>query len=91
MQTLERTSVMDLQKDELIDYAMPLMNIESMAREIHNLCLEHKYGEAQEVARFLNAETRVLIHTLHIMEEKEQHAYPKIVQAGQPPVSGAGS
>lgn len=82
---------MDLQKDDLIDYAMPLMNIESMAREIHDLCLEHKYGEAQEVARFLNAETRVLIHTLHIMEERWQHAYPKIVQTGEHPVQGAGS
>jgi hypothetical protein len=79
---------MDLQKDDIIDYAMPLLNIESMAREIHDLCLEHKYGEAQEVARRLNAETRVLVHTLHIMEEKEQHAYPKIVQAQQHPVSG---
>lgn len=82
---------MDLQKDDLIDYAMPLMNIESMAREIHDLCLEHKYGEAQDVARRLNAETRVLVHTLHIMEEKEQHAYPKIIQPGAYPVQGAGN
>lgn len=87
----EHTSDMDLQKDDLIDYAMPLMNIESRVREIHDLCLEHKYGEAQEVARLLNAETRVLVHTLHIMEERWQHAYPKVVQAEQRPVSGAGN
>lgn len=91
MQTLERMRDMDLQKDDIIDYAMPLLNIESMAREIHDLCLEHKYGEAQDVARRLNAETRVLVHTLHIMEEKEQHAYPKIIQPGAHPVQGAGS
>lgn len=90
MQTLERTSGMDLQKDDLIDYAMPLMNIESMAREIHDLCLAHKYGEAGLVAQVLCVEARILQHVLRIMEEKEQHAYPKIVQAGQPPVSGAG-
>ena len=81
---------MDLQKDDIVDYAMPLMNIESMAREIHDLCLEHKYGEAGLVAQVLCVEARILQHVLRIMEEKEQHAYPKIVQAGQPPVSGAG-
>lgn len=90
MQTLERTSVMDLQKDDLIDYAMPLMNIESLAREIHDLCLEHKYGEAGLVAQVLCVEARILQHVLRIMEEKEQHAYPKIIQSQQPPVSSAG-
>ena len=78
------------QKDDIIDYAMPLMNVERMAREIHDLCLEHKYGEAGLVAQVLCVEARILQHVLRIMEEKEQHAYPKIVQAGQPPVSGAG-
>lgn len=89
MQTLERTSVMDLQKDELVDYAMPLMNIESMAREIHDLCLAHKYGEAGLVAQVLCVEARILQHVLRIMEEKEQHAYPKIIQPGAHPVQGA--
>lgn len=90
MQRSEHTSAMDLQKDELIDYAMPLMNIESMAREIHDLCLEHKYGEAELVAQVLCVEVRILQHVLRIMEEKEQHAYPKIIQSQQPPVSSAG-
>lgn len=88
MQTLEHMRDMDLQKDEIIDYAMPLMNIESMAREIHDLCLEHMYGEAQEVARRLNVETRVLVHTLHIMHERKQHAYSKIIQPGRLAVQG---
>jgi len=62
---------MDLQKDDIVDYAMPLINIERLARDIHELCLEHKYKEAQELALRLGAEARVLGMTLTIMEEKQ--------------------
>jgi len=58
--------------EAITDYAMPLIQIERMTKVIHDLCLEHKYGEARE-----------------IMEEKEQHAYPKIIQPGAHPVQGA--
>lgn len=58
--------------EDIIDYAMPLMNIERMAREIHDLCLEHKYEDAAEIALHLTAESRVLKHTLTIMNDKEK-------------------
>ena len=58
-----------MKEDVLIDYAMPLINIDSMAREIHDLCLERKYEEAQELALFLAAEARILKVTLQHMKE----------------------
>jgi hypothetical protein len=33
----------DSQKANINDYAMPLMQIERLAKQIHNLCLERKY------------------------------------------------
>lgn len=56
---------------EVIDYAMPLMNIERLAKECHNLCLEQRYDEANEVALKLGVETRILSASLAIMQGKE--------------------
>jgi hypothetical protein len=53
--------------DEIIDYAMPMMKIEKMLRQAHDLCLEHRYAEAREVTLQLGAEARILQHTLSIM------------------------
>lgn len=61
-----------LKTDEIIDYAMPLMNIERRAKEIHNLCLEHKYDEAHEAAMRLGAEAKLLQHALTIIGETEK-------------------
>lgn len=61
-------------EDDLIDYAMPLMKIERMAKRIHDLCLEHKYEEAREIALTLGAEARILQHTLRIMNEESMLA-----------------
>lgn len=55
--------------EDITDYAMPLMKIERLARQIHNLCLEHRYEEARESALHLGTEARVLQHTLTIMKE----------------------
>ncbi len=55
--------------EDITDYAMPLMKIERLARQIHNLCLEHRYEEAREGALHLGTEARVLQHTLTIMKE----------------------
>jgi len=64
------------------DYAMPLMEIERMARAIHDLCLEHKYGQARELTTHLGVETRILQATLALLEEKEKaFANPQEVQA----------
>lgn len=53
---------------------MPLMKIERMAKRIHDLCLEHKYEEAREIALTLGAEARILQHTLRIMNEESLFA-----------------
>jgi len=57
-----------MKTDEVIDYAMPMMKIQQMLRKAHDLCLEHRYAEAREVALQLGAEARILQHTLSIME-----------------------
>lgn len=55
--------------EDIIDYAMPLMKIERLAKEIHDLCLEQRYEDAREGALHLGTEARVLQHTLTIMQE----------------------
>ena len=65
----------------ITDYAMPLMNIERLAKAIHDLCLAHKYGEARELTIHLGVENRILQASLAILEEKEKaFADPKIIQ-----------
>lgn len=61
--------------EEITDYAMPLMKIERMAKEIHDLCLEYEYEKAEELMLHLLAESRVLKHTLTIMKEKYADSY----------------
>lgn len=74
---LEHTDAMDLQRDDLNDYAGPLMKIERLARDIHYLCLENKYEEARLATQHLCVEGRLLQHVLYIMEEKERrYAHP---------------
>lgn len=58
--------------DDIIDYAMPLMNIERMAKEIHALCLEHRYEEAREKTLDLSIESRMLRAALAHLSEKER-------------------
>jgi hypothetical protein len=57
--------------DEIVDYAMPLMNIERMAKEIYNECLADQLRNAEEIALKLGVEVRVLQATLAIMQSKE--------------------
>lgn len=56
----------------LIDYAMPLMIIERRAKEIHALCLAHKYDQARDKAEELVVEARLLQTTLKHMGEQEK-------------------
>ena len=56
---------------EVIDYAMPLMNIERLAKECHNLCLSEKFDEANEIALKIGVEARILSASLAIMQGKE--------------------
>lgn len=78
-------NAMELQKTNLNDYALPLMQIERLAKEIHALCLEHKYEEARLLAQKLCVEGRLLQHVLLLMDEKEKESYanPKEFQARQ--------
>lgn len=69
--------------ETVTDYAMPLIQIERMAKVIHDLCLEHKYGEARELTVHLGVENRILQATLALLEEKEKaFANTKELQAG---------
>ncbi len=66
----------------ITDYAMPLIEIERMAKAIHDLCLAHKYGQAREITIHLGVENRILQATLALLEEKEKaFANPQEVQA----------
>lgn len=56
---------------EIVDYAMPLMNIERLAREAHARCLERNFVEAENVAMKLAVEARILSASLAIMQGKE--------------------
>jgi hypothetical protein len=58
--------------DELTDYALPLIKIERLAKEIHDQCLVHKFDEAREGALRLGVETSVLKHILTLMKEKHE-------------------
>lgn len=60
-----------MKTEEIIDYAMPLMNIERMAKDIHQLCLDEDYEAASELALRLGAEARILTAVLAIMQNKE--------------------
>lgn len=70
----EHTNAMDLQKADINDYALPLMRIERMAKQAHDLCLDHKYEEAEDVALRLCIEARMLQQTLRIIREGERKA-----------------
>lgn len=55
----------------LVDYAMPLMNIERLAKQTHDKCLERNYREAEEMALKIGVEARILIASLALMQGKE--------------------
>ena len=56
---------------EIVDYAMPLINIERLAKECHDLCLVGDYDGANEVALKIGVEARILGASLAIMQSKE--------------------
>ena len=56
---------------EIVDYAMPMMKIETLMREIHDLCLEHKYWEASTLVNDVEFQSALLRKNLHQMQQKE--------------------
>lgn len=59
-----------MKEDVLIDYAAPLMNVERLAKQVHDACLHKTLGEAEERALELVAEARLLVQTLRHMQGK---------------------
>jgi hypothetical protein len=51
------------------DYAMPMMKIEKLLRDMHELCLNQKYIEACDLTQHVLVEARILSATLAIMHE----------------------
>ena len=55
----------------MIDYAAPMMRIETLLKEMHNILLKRDLDGAIEMGTILLAETRVLQNTLIILKEKQ--------------------
>ena len=77
---------------EIIDYAMPMMRIEMLMKKMHNALLENRLPEAQEIAIEVVSESRFLINTLILMQEKQNalRHQVKTVQEGIPAAAESG-
>jgi hypothetical protein len=56
----------------LIDYAEPMMRIERLLKEMHNLLLDNKFDEAIELSPVITTEAKLLQHTLVLMKENKR-------------------
>jgi hypothetical protein len=56
--------------EEIVDYAMPLMRIDKLAKQIHDDCLDGNLARAEEMAVHLIAEGRILRNSLVIMQSR---------------------
>ena len=57
---------------ELIDYAAPMMRIERLMKDLHNLLLDNKFDEAIELSPVITAEVKMLHNTLILMKENKR-------------------
>lgn len=55
----------------LIDYAMPMMRIEKLLKEMHNNLLENNFTDAQTDTLAVIVEARILYTTLTLMKEQQ--------------------
>lgn len=60
------------QQTELIDYAAPMMRIERLLKDLHNLLLDDKFDEAIELSPVITAEAKMLHNTLVLMKENKR-------------------
>ena len=60
-----------LKVTEIIDYAMPMMNIEKFLKDTHNYLLDGQMEKAQDKCVSLVTEARILSNTLKLMKENE--------------------
>ena len=56
---------------DITDYAMPMMQIENLMRQIHDHCLKRDYDAANSLCPEIIAEARILAASLALMEGKE--------------------
>jgi hypothetical protein len=57
---------------ELIDYAAPMMRIETLLKDMHNLLLDNKFDQAIELSPVITTEARLLQHILILMRENKR-------------------
>ena len=78
----------------MIDYAAPMMRIEKLLKDMHNDLLDREMDAAQQKAITLVTETKLLLNTLVIMQEKDkEHAVRQqapTLQEGVSATEGAG-
>lgn len=55
----------------IIDYAMPMMRIEKLLKEMHNDLLKNDFAAASSDAIALIAEARILYNTIVLMKEQQ--------------------
>ena len=55
----------------IIDYAMPMMRMEKLLKDMHNDLLENNFDEASVSAIALITEARILHNTLVLMKEQQ--------------------
>ena len=60
------------QQTTLIDYAAPMMRIETLLKDMHNLLLDNKFDEAIELSPVITTEAKLLQHTLVLMKENKR-------------------
>lgn len=57
---------------DLIDYAAPMMRIERLLKDLHNLLLDNKFDEAIELSPVITTEAKLLHNTLVLMRENKR-------------------
>lgn len=77
---------------EIIDYAMPMMNIEKFLKDTHNYLLDGQMELAQEKCLLLTTEAKILSNTLILMKEKQNaiREQTPALRKGIPATTGAG-
>ena len=55
----------------IIDYAMPMMRIERLLKDMHNDLLENNFAGASVDATALITEARILYNTIVLMKEQQ--------------------
>ena len=56
---------------DIVDYAMPMMKIETLMREIHDHCLMSEFDKAEIGVTHLIVESRLLLNTIRLMKNEQ--------------------